>query len=244
MVVAAFPQASVALKMTSTAPLPAQVIPRPVKLLLQVTLLQSSVASPAPPLEANQAARSPVLPKPSHSTVTFVAGLKMVGAVVSSMLKVACVSVEFPLPSVTVKVTMTSDAPPQVGDIVAGLGLYDQVNGPHASLADAPPLLASQVANSEEKSLTPSHSWFSSWAATSMEGAVLSSTVTVTSVVDVFPQSSVMVSVTVFGPKSAHVKAVLLALGVVVPQTSLDPPSMDAALKVPLPVASKVTVAF
>ena len=47
----------------------------------------------------------------------------MVGAVVSSMLKVAWVSEEFTLPSVTVKVTMTSDAPPQVGDIVAGLGL-------------------------------------------------------------------------------------------------------------------------
>ena len=47
----------------------------------------------------------------------------MAGAVVSSMLKVACVSVELPLTSVTVKVTMTSDAPPQVGDIVAGLGL-------------------------------------------------------------------------------------------------------------------------
>ena len=123
MVVDSLPQSSVALKMTSTAPLPAQVIPRPVKLLLQVMSLQSSSASPAPPLDANQADRSPVLPRPSHSTVTSVAGLKMAGAVVSSMLKVACVSVELPLTSVTVKVTMTSDAPPQVGDIVAGLGL-------------------------------------------------------------------------------------------------------------------------
>ena len=79
------PAASVAVKMTCTAPAPPQVLAMVVKSLLQVTPLQLSVAA-APPLLLSQAIRAAVLPDPSHSTVSSAAGVPMVGDSLSSTI--------------------------------------------------------------------------------------------------------------------------------------------------------------
>ena len=142
---AALPQSSVAVKITSISPDPAQVRAKSWKLLLQVTSPQRSVASPAPPLASNQALSSSVLPAPSHSVVTSMAALAMLGGVVSDTLKVADVVLVLPLPSVTVNVTVSDSLSPQSG--VSPMLLWLQDSGPQASVAVAPPLLASQAVN-------------------------------------------------------------------------------------------------
>ena len=142
---AALPQSSVAVKITSMAPVPAQVKAKSWKLLDHVTLPQRSVAAPAPPLATSQAFSSSVLPRPSHSVVTSVALLAMLGGVVSLTVKVAVVVEELPLPSVTVKVTCSDSESPQPG--TNPVLLFVQTRPPHASTAVAPPLLESQFAN-------------------------------------------------------------------------------------------------
>ena len=61
----AFPQLSVAVKVTEAEPVAPQVSETEVKLLLQVTAEQLSEAT-APPFEANQAFKTAVFPLPSH----------------------------------------------------------------------------------------------------------------------------------------------------------------------------------
>ena len=78
-----FPQSSVAVNVTVTAPVAAQRSLSVASLWLQVTALQLSLAS-APPLSASQAAGWSPLPAPSHSTVKSAATRSMVGLVVSS----------------------------------------------------------------------------------------------------------------------------------------------------------------
>ena len=142
---AVLPQSSVAVKITSISPVPAQVRAKSWKLLDHVTLPQRSVAAPAPPLATSQALSSSVLPSPSHSVVTLVASLAMLGGVVSLTENVAVVVLELPLPSVTVKVTCSDSESPQPG--TSPVLLLVQVSGPQASVAVAPPLLASQAVN-------------------------------------------------------------------------------------------------
>src|SRR5438093_3524766 len=77
-----------------------------------------------------------------------------------------------------------------------------------------------------------------------MLGAVTSCTVTV-----VFPyaalfRSSVAVSLTVFGPRFAQVKALLSMLRLIGPQASVVPPSTSAATMIAWPVASRFTSIF
>ena len=81
--VVSFPQSSVAVKVTVTAPVAAQRSLNVASLWLQVTALQLSLAS-APPLSASQAASWSLLPAPSHSTVRSAAARSIVGSVVSS----------------------------------------------------------------------------------------------------------------------------------------------------------------
>ena len=59
-----------------------------------------------------------------------------------------------------------------------------------------------------------------------------------------FPFPSVTVSVTLFVPRSAHVKAVCEAENVIPEQLSVEPPSKSAAVIVALPAPSKNTVIF
>ena len=73
------------------------------------------------------------------------AALAMLGGVVSDTLKVADVVLVLPLPSVTVNVTVSDSLSPQSG--VNPMLLWLQESGPQASVAVAPPLLASQAVN-------------------------------------------------------------------------------------------------
>ena len=76
-------QSSVAVKVTRADPVAPQSSERTEKSLLQVTPPQVSLAF-APPLLVSQAFNSAVLPAPSHSTVLSLAGVSMVGGVVST----------------------------------------------------------------------------------------------------------------------------------------------------------------
>ena len=141
-VVEAFPQASVAVKVTVAEPVAPQVSETEVKLLLQVTEEQASLAE-APPLEANQAFKAAVFPKPSHCTVKSEASVAITGLVSSTMVKVAEVVEAFPQASVAVKVTVAEPVAPQVSETEVKLLL--QVTEEQASLAEAPPLEANQA---------------------------------------------------------------------------------------------------
>ena len=82
LVVEELPQTSVAVNTTVALPVAPHRSLKAVKSLLHVTLLQASVAV-APPLEANHAFSSALLPKPSQDTVKPEAGVSIEGAVVS-----------------------------------------------------------------------------------------------------------------------------------------------------------------
>ena len=86
-VVAVFPQASEAVKVTVAEPVAPQVSETKVKLLLQVTEEQASEAE-APPLEVNQAFKAAVFPKPSHCTSKLEARVVIFGLVVSLIVNI------------------------------------------------------------------------------------------------------------------------------------------------------------
>ena len=111
-VVEVFPQASVAVKVTEAVPVAPHRSLSEVKLLLQETVPQSSVAL-APPLLASHAFRASVFPAPSHSTLRLEACVVMVGAVVSTMVMLAETEEESPQASVAVKVTVAVPVAPQ-----------------------------------------------------------------------------------------------------------------------------------
>ena len=106
------PQASVAVKVTKVEPVFPQSSLKVVKSLVQVTPAHSSEAT-APPLAESQVFNSDVLPVPSHSTVLLLATVSILGAVVSSIVKVACVLITLPLASVNVNVTVSKPVVPQ-----------------------------------------------------------------------------------------------------------------------------------
>jgi len=89
-----------------------------------VTAPQASVAT-APPCDASQAFSSATLPAPSHATVRGLAGVVIVGGVVSTTVIVAEQVLLPPWPSVTVTVTeqLVPHAPASVtvGFALAGL---------------------------------------------------------------------------------------------------------------------------
>ena len=73
-------------------------------------------------------------------------------------------------------------------------------------------------------------------------GATLSTTVTTATHVEVFPQASVTVKVTLFAPTSEQLKVNLLAVNVIVLQPSLLPPSIIEGVIVTVPWAFNSTV--
>ena len=111
-VVLKLPQSSVAVKVTVADPAPPHEVVIEVKLLDQVTPLQTSVAD-APPCEFNHAFNCAVLPEPSHSTVLFEAAGKMTGAIVSTMVNVALVLTVLPQASIAVNITGVTPVLPQ-----------------------------------------------------------------------------------------------------------------------------------
>ena len=77
-----FPQASVAVKVTTAEPVAPQRSLSDVKSFDHVIAEQLSEAS-APPLDTNHAFKASVFPAPSHSTVWPEAGVVIVGSIVS-----------------------------------------------------------------------------------------------------------------------------------------------------------------
>ena len=106
-------------------------------MLVQVTSEHVSLEV-APPLDANQAAKSVALPFPSHSTEALVACVAIVGLVVSTIVKLAVVEDELPQASVAVKVTETAAEQ----SLAIALKLLVQVTSEQLSLETAPPLFA------------------------------------------------------------------------------------------------------
>ena len=182
-----FPQSSVAVKITVAAPAAPQSSLKESKSLLHDTSLHASEAV-APPWLVNQASSSAALPEPSHSTVASLASVK-VGAVLSSMVKMAVVLVLLPQLSVAENVTVAEPVSPQSSLKPEKSWLH--VTSLQPSEASAPPLSASQASRSALFP-APSHSTKASAASTSMVGAVKSSTEIVCShdASEVFPQWS------------------------------------------------------
>ncbi len=151
-VVEVLPQASVAVKITVALPAAPHEGVSTVKLFVQVTALQISVAF-APPLLFNQLFKSVVLPCPSQTTDTPDAGVVILGATVSMILKVALVVAVLPQASVAVKITVALPAAPQP---VIPVKLLVQVTALQLSVAKAPPLKLSQRFK-EDKFPVPLH---------------------------------------------------------------------------------------
>ncbi len=163
----------------------------------------------AVPLAANQAAKSAVLPPPSHCTVWSVAVAVIVGGVVSSTVKVAAVEEELPHSSVAVKVTSTLPVAPQSSDKFVGLGSNVQTILPHSSEAIAPARVVIQAVRSALFPV-PSHSTVMALAGVSIDGPVVSATVIVAVAVVAFPHSSVAVKVTIELPVAPHSSEIAL----------------------------------
>ncbi len=121
----------------------------------------------------------------------------MVGAVESSMWKVAMVNLTLPHASVAVKRTVAVPSPPHSSDKAVKLLLH--VTSLHASSASAPPLLFNQASNSATLP-APSHSTVKFDADVTKTGSVVSSTVNVAVVALALPAASVTVKVTVTAP--------------------------------------------
>ena len=219
LVLVALPQSSVAVNVTVADPVAPHSSLSAVKSWLQITLPQMSLAM-ASPLPANHAFNSSLLPAPSHSTTKSEAATSMLGAVVSSMVKVAVVLVALPQSSVAVNVTEAAPVAPHASLSMVKSWLH--VTFPQMSLAMASPLLANHAFNASLLP-APSHSTVKSEAATSMDGAVVSSMVNVAIVDEALPQSSVAVKVTITDPVAPHasLSAVKSWLQVTVPQRSL-----------------------
>ena len=73
-------------------------------------------------------------------------------------------------------------------------------------------------------------------------GAIVVSTVTTASQLEIFPLESVTVSVTMFSPRLSHVKVSRSMLVVISPQLSELPPSIASGVIVAIPFSSRITV--
>src|SRR5690606_41196747 len=139
--VAELPHSSVAAKVTVAEPLSPHSSESAVKLLVQVRLVEQLSEAEAATLEANQSFSAWLFSEPSHSTVTSLATMSMVGSVVSSMVKVAVAEAELPHSSVAVKVTVAEPVAPHSSEsdvkLLVQVRLVEQL-----SEAEAPPLEA------------------------------------------------------------------------------------------------------
>jgi hypothetical protein len=169
-----FPQASLAVKVTTAEPVEPHRLLSEVKSFDQVTVPEQISEATAPPLEANHAFNAVVFPLPSHSTLWSEAWVVMVGGVVSTMVKVAELVEVFPQASLAVKVTTAKPVEPHRS--LSEVKSFDQVIPEQLSEATAPPLEANHAFRSVVFPL-PSHStlWLEAWVV--MVGAILSFTI-------------------------------------------------------------------
>ena len=193
-----FPQASLAVKVTTAKPVEPHRLLSEVKSFDQVTVPEQISEATAPPLEANHAFNAAVFPLPSHSTLWLEAWVVTVGGVVSTMVKVAELVEVFPQASLAVKLTTAEPVEPQRS--LSEVKSFDQVTIPEQiSEASAPPLEFNQAFNASEFP-SPSHStlWLEAWVV--IVGGVVSTMVKVAELVEVFPQASLAVKVTTAEP--------------------------------------------
>ena len=153
------------------------------------------------------------------------------GANVSKTVTIATQESLFPFASAAVKVTVLAPTSAHVNAVV------DAANETVVQLSDDP---LSISAATIEAVPAPSKNTVMSWQ--DAVGDVVSATVTVEVHIDVFPDPSVTVKVTVFGPTFAHVNAVVDAANETVVQLSDDPLSISAATIEAVPAPSKNTV--
>ena len=124
----------------------------------------------------------------------------------SSIVNVATVLVALPQSSVAVKVTVAAPVAPQAS--LNASKSCDQLTPPHASVAEAPPLLANQAVSSSPLP-APSHSAVASIASVT-SGAVVSETTKTCACSDSFPAQSkaVQVRVKVYVPSQVKSETV------------------------------------
>src|SRR5213593_37703 len=221
---ALLPLPSVAVSLTVFGPRLAQV-----KALLSMLRLIGPQASVVPP--STSAATMVAWPVASRFTSIFLGAT--LGAVTSCTVTVASALAELPLPSVAVSLTVFGPRLAQVKALLSMLRLI----GPQASVVPPSTSAATMVA-------WPVASRFTSIFLGATLGAFTSCTVTVASALAELPLPSVAVSLTVFGPRLAQVKALLSMLRLIGPQASVVPPSTSAATMVAWPVASRFTSIF
>src|SRR5438128_3729126 len=155
------------------------------------------------------------------------------GAVTSCTVTVASALALLALPSVAVSLTVFAPRLAQVKLVLSMLRLI----GPQASVVPPSTTAATMVAWTVA-------SRFTSIFLVATLGAVTSCTVTVASALALLRLPSVAVSLTVFGPRLAQVKALLSMPRLIGPQASVVPPSTSAARMVAWPVASRFTSIF
>src|SRR6056297_1947009 len=165
---------------------------------------QTSVAV-APPLLVNQFAMSEswlaVLQLKFRSLAFWV----IVGALLSTIVKVACAVVLLPQSSVAVKVTKDSPVVPQSS--LSVVKSFVHVTFEQLSNAAPPPWLFNQLLRSVVLP-EPSQNTVKSLGLVVISGAVVSSIVKVAVVVLVLPQSSVAVKVMIEVPVAPHASIV------------------------------------
>ena len=140
-------------------------------------------------------------PFASNATVTVPDTVAIVGALLSTTVNVTCEVVAFPEASVAVMVTVFVPKSPQP----KLLGVMVTVGAPQLSVTlettSFMPIAAAPFASSATSAIVDN---------VIIEGAMLSSTVTIIVDVAALPDASVAVIVTVFAPRSAHVNVVWL----------------------------------
>src|SRR5690606_15309562 len=150
------------------------------------------------------------------------------GATLSSTVTIVVQVEVFPFTSVTVKVTVFGPTSAQVKSVRS----IEVLAIPQASVLpfsiSATVMLAFPLASS----------WMVNGAAQFAMGATLSSTVTIVVQVETLPFTSLTVKVTVFGPTSAQVKAVMSIEVLAIPQASVLPLSISATVILASPLAS------
>src|ERR1043165_3606632 len=153
------------------------------------------------------------------------------GGTLSSMVTVAVQLDELTLKALTVKVTVLGPISVQSKSVISS----DEIAMPQASVEPLSTCPAVIVAVPKASSCTVMF-----WQLAT--GAILSSTVTVAVQVEVFPFTSVTVRVIVLGPTLLQSKALISSVEDVVPQASVEPLSISAAVIEALPVASNCIV--
>src|SRR5690606_26040547 len=218
------PLTSVTVRVTVLAP----TSPQP-KLYLSSVMLAIPQAS-VEPLSISVAS---MLAFPVASSWMVMLRVSTTGAVIPSTVTVAVALSVLPLTSVTVRVTALSPTCEQSKSYWLSVMLMIPQEAVEPLSISVAEMLAFPVASS----------WTLIFLVTTA-GAVTPSTVTIAVALSVLPFESVTVRVTVLAPTSPQSKLDLSSVMLAIPQESVDPLSMSAAVILALPVVSNWMVMF